>query len=150
MVGRVRRIAWFAIAGALAACAGTTAPPLAEYQVVGDEIRQPLTDAPPDAARGREVLAGRDANCLLCHSVPGEEKRSMGNVGPPLEGVANRLTEGQLRLRIVDSMRLNRNTAMPSYYRVTGLNQVAEAYRGKPVLNAQQVEDILAYLATLH
>ena len=74
----------------------------------------------------------------------------MGNVGPPLEGVANRLTEGQLRLRIVDSMRLNRNTAMPSYYRVTGLNQVAEAYRGKPVLNAQQVEDILAYLATLH
>jgi sulfur-oxidizing protein SoxX len=73
----------------------------------------------------------------------------MGNIGPPLAGVGARLSEGQLRLRIVDSMRLNRDTIMPSYYRVDGLNLVAEAWRGKPVLTAQQVEDTVAYLLTL-
>ncbi|MNC94416.1 hypothetical protein D3C83_112630 [compost metagenome] len=73
----------------------------------------------------------------------------MGDVGPPLSGVGARLSEGQLRLRIVDSMRLNRDTIMPSYYRMDGLDKVAEAWRGKPVLTAQQVEDTVAYLSTL-
>ncbi len=66
-----------------------------------------------------------------------------------LSGVGARLSEGQLRLRIVDSVRLNRDTIMPSYYRMDGLNQVAAAWRGKPVLTAQQVEDVVAYLLTL-
>jgi len=73
----------------------------------------------------------------------------MGNLGPSLAGVATRLTEAQLRLRIVDSMRLNRETIMPSYYRMDGLHQVGEAWRGRPVLTAQQVEDTVAYLLTL-
>jgi sulfur-oxidizing protein SoxX len=73
----------------------------------------------------------------------------MGNLALPLGGVAARLGEGQLRLQIVDSMRLNPQTIMPSYYRVDGLNQVAATVRGKPVLTAQQVEDVVAYLLTL-
>jgi len=73
----------------------------------------------------------------------------MGNLAPPLAGAGARLDEGQLRLRIVDSMRLNPQTIMPSYYRVDGLNRVAAAWRGKPVLTAQQVEDTVAYLLTL-
>jgi len=73
----------------------------------------------------------------------------MGNLAPPLVGVGARLGEGQLRLRIVDSIRLNPQTIMPSYYRVDGLNRVAAAWRGKPVLTAQQVEDTVAYLLTL-
>ena len=73
----------------------------------------------------------------------------MGNLAPPLGGVGARLGEGQLRLRIVDSMRLNPQTIMPSYYRVDGLNRVAAVWRGKPVLTAQQVEDTVAYLLTL-
>ncbi len=73
----------------------------------------------------------------------------MGNLASPLGGVGARLGEGQLRLRIVDSMWLNSQTIMPSYYRVDGLNNVAAAWRGKPVLTAQQVEDTIAYLLTL-
>lgn len=94
-------------------------------------------------------MAGRDANCLLCHAVPESGERFMGNVAPPLSGVGARLSAAQLRLRVVDQSRLNRDTVMPSYYRVSGLNNVAEAYRGKPILTAQQVEDVVAYLQTL-
>ena len=102
-----------------------------------------------DPARGRQVVMGRDSNCLLCHSVPESGPRFMGNLGPPLAGVGARLTEGQLRLRIADSARLNPDTIMPPYYRTDGLNRVGEAWRGKPVLDAQQVEDTVAYLLTL-
>ena len=92
---------------------------------------------------------GRDGNCLLCHAVPETGARFMGNLAPPLSGVGTRLDAGQLRLRIVDSMRINPQTIMPSYYRTEGLVQVAEPWSGKPILSAQQVEDVIAYLLTL-
>lgn len=122
--------------------------PAVTYRVDGDAISAPLA-APGDPARGRLVVAGRDSNCLLCHAVPDAGTRPMGNVGPPLIGVGARLSDGQLRLRVVDSRRVNRDSVMPSYFRVEGLNQVAQPYRGKLVLTAQQVEDVVAYLATL-
>ncbi len=122
---------------------------MAPYRVEGDAIHELLAPASGDAARGKQVVTGRDSNCLLCHAVPGYGVRFMGNLGPPLDGVGARLTEGQLRLRIADSRRLNRDTIMPSYYRVDGLNRVARDFRGKPVLTAQQVEDTVAYLLTL-
>jgi sulfur-oxidizing protein SoxX len=121
---------------------------LVPYRVEGDAITGPLA-APGDAARGLEILVGRDGNCLLCHAVPETGKRFMGNLGPALSGVGSRLSAGQLRLRIVDTMRLNRDTIMPSYYRIDGLNHVAGDWRGKPILTAQQVEDLVAYLQTL-
>ena len=142
----MRREAWIALAAALAGCGALAqAPP---YRVEGDAIRDRLA-APGDAARGREIVLARDTNCLLCHAVPDPVARFAGNIGPPLAGVGARLSEGQLRLRIVDPVRLNPGSVMPSYYRVEGLNQVAEAWRGKPVLTAQQVEDTIAYLLTL-
>jgi sulfur-oxidizing protein SoxX len=145
----VRWAGWIALAAGLAACA--TRPPdgVPVYRVEGDAIRERLSPAPGDPARGKAVVAARDSNCLLCHAVPDSGVRAMGNVGPPLAGVGGRLNEGQLRLRIVDSMRLNRDTLMPSYYRTEGLSRVAESWRGKPVLTAQQVEDTVAYLLTL-
>ena len=91
----------------------------------------------------------RDGNCLLCHALPETGARFMGNLAPSLSGVGDRLDAGQLRLRLVDSMRVNRDTIMPSYYRVDGLNQVAQSFRGKPILSAQQIEDTVAYLQTL-
>ena len=115
----------------------------------GDAIRDPLVSAPGDPERGREVLLGREGNCLLCHVAPETGARFMGNLAAPLSGVGVRLTAGQLRLRIVDSRRLNPDTIMPSYYRIDGLNRVAEAWRGKPVLTARQVEDTVAFLLTL-
>jgi sulfur-oxidizing protein SoxX len=132
----------------LAACA---APPAGTvpYVVRGDAIVEPLTAMPGDPAKGREVVTGRDANCLLCHAIPETGERFMGNVAPPLSGVATRLSAGQLRLRVVDPTRLNPQVAMPAYYRTQGLDAVAQQYRGKPVLTAQQVEDVVAYLATL-
>lgn len=132
----------------IAACASAPEA-LVQYRVAGDAIVEPLTQSPGDAARGREILRGRDGNCLLCHAAPETGARFMGNLAPPLSGVAQRLDAGQLRLRIVDSMRINPQTIMPSYYRVDGLTRVAELYRGQPILTAQQVEDVVAYLTTL-
>ena len=115
-----------------------------------DAIDKPLTDRQGDPARGRAVVVNRQVGlCLLCHSGPFPEERLMGDLAPSLEGVGARLSEGQLRLRIVDSTRINPSSIMPAYYRTADLAHVASAYRGKPILDAQQVEDVVAFLRTL-
>jgi sulfur-oxidizing protein SoxX len=105
--------------------------------------------APPgDPERGREVFVAREGgHCVLCHAVPGAG--IAGDVGPPLAGVAARLTAGQIRLRIADITRVNPQAAMPTFHRTHDLVRVAPQYQGKPVLTAQQVEDLVAYLGTL-
>lgn len=143
----MRRLAWLAVCGAIGAAGA--AESLVAYEVAGDAINAPLTAEAGVATRGREVVTGRDANCVLCHAVPEPGVRFMGNLAPPLAGVGARMSAGQLRLRVIDSRRLNRDSIMPSYYRTSGLVQVAETWRGKPILTAQQVEDTVAYLATL-
>jgi sulfur-oxidizing protein SoxX len=70
-------------------------------------------------------------------------------LAPNLAGSGSRWSEGQLRLRLVDAKSFNPATIMPSYYRVDGLVQVGNAWRGKPILSAEQIEDVVAYLATL-
>ncbi len=132
-----------------AGCAVTAPGELVAYRIAGDAIPLPLTAVAGDPARGKTVVTGRDANCLLCHAVPETGVRFMGNIGPPLSGVGARLSAGQLRLRVVDPSRPNHATVMPSYYRVAGLVHVAPAYQGKPVLNAGQIEDVVAFLQTL-
>ncbi len=143
----MRGWAWLAVCGIAAGCAAPVSAPLVPYRVSGDAVNAALTAEPGDPGRGRTLFEGRDANCYLCHTVPGG--RFMGNVASPLEGVGARFSGGQLRLRIIDSARLNRDTIMPSYYRVDGYNQVAAAWRGKPILTAQQIEDTVAFLLTL-
>jgi sulfur-oxidizing protein SoxX len=133
---------------ALAEAAAPAAESVMPYRVEAGAIAAPLAPR-GDPARGREIVLSRDSNCTLCHAVPGDGARLMGDLGPPLAGAGARLSEGQLRLRVVDSLRLNPDTIMPSYYRVEGLAGVAPQYRGKPVLTAQQVEDVVAYLLTL-
>ena len=100
-----------------------------------------------DPARGREIALGRDANCVLCHELPGV--RLAGNVGPSLAGIGSRLEAAQLRSRIEDPARLNPETVMPSYSKVEGLQRVAKEWQGKPVLTAEQIDDVVAYLGTL-
>jgi sulfur-oxidizing protein SoxX len=115
-----------------------------------DSIPQSLTDQPGDAARGRAIVANRTVGlCLLCHSGPIPEERFQGNLAPSLVGAGSRSTSGQLRLRLVDAARLNPDTIMPPYYRVDGLVRVARSFQGKTILTAQQIEDVVAYLATL-
>jgi sulfur-oxidizing protein SoxX len=147
-----------ALAGAAAAMSGSVAAApsgsepgnLARFRVIADGIPEAIGGAAGNAERGRALIVGREAaNCVLCHAVPEPGVRFSGNLGPPLGGVARTLTFAQLRLRVVDNMRLNPRTIMPSYYRIEGFDQVAGAYRGKPILDAEQIEDIVAYLATL-
>jgi sulfur-oxidizing protein SoxX len=122
---------------------------LAPYEVVGNAIPRPLTGTPGDPENGRAIVVKRESTCLLCHSGPFPEQRFQGDLSPNLKGAGSRWSEGELRLRLVDAARLNPATIMPSYYRVDGLTRVAQNYRGKPVLTAQQIEDVVAYLKTL-
>ncbi len=118
--------------------------------VVGDGIPAPLEGALGDAARGRAIVASRQTGlCLLCHGGPIPEERFQGNLAPDLAGAGKRWSTAQLRLRLVDPRRLKPDSIMPAYYRSTGLTRVGRAWEGKPILNAQQVEDVVAYLATL-
>ena len=129
---------------------GAHAAVLAPYEVAGDSIPQSLTGQKGDPARGRAIVVDRQKGlCLLCHAGPFPEQRFQGDIAPDLAGAGSRWSEGQLRLRLVDATRLNPDTSMPSYYRVDGLNRVAPAFRDKPVLDAAQIEDVTAYLATL-
>jgi L-cysteine S-thiosulfotransferase len=126
---------------------------LAAAAVVGDGMPLPLTDAAGDAARGRAIVVNRQQGlCLLCHSGPFAEvpAREQGNLGSNLAGAGTRWTAAQLRLRIADARRLDPQGLMPSLHvQREGLNRVGQAWQGKPVLDAQQVEDVLAYLQTL-
>ena len=125
-------------------------PLLRPYTVAGDAIPLSLTGTPGDAARGRRIVASRQQGlCLLCHSGPFPEERFQGDLSPSLAGVASRLSEGQIRLRLVDMRTVNAATIMPSYYRIDGFQRVAPAFRGKPVLSAEQIEDVVAFLLTL-
>lgn len=115
-----------------------------------DAIPQSLTGTRGDPARGRAIVTNRRVGlCLLCHSGPFPEERFQGNLAPDLKGTGSRWTEGQLRLRIVDSSRINPATIMPAYHRTEGLTRVAPAFRGRPILSAEQIEDVVAFLMTL-
>jgi sulfur-oxidizing protein SoxX len=128
----------FVRTGLLVACAALH-PPLAAQNAA----------LPGDAQRGRAVVLSRmPGNCLLCHAIPGAD-REPGTLGPSLAGIGARLSASELRLRLADSSRLNPQTVMPPYSRTENLHDVAEAYRGRPLLDAQQIEDAVAYLLTL-
>lgn len=131
---------WAAILSLLAASAASAS----------DTLPSPLNGATGDAARGRAIVLDRHVGlCLLCHSGPFPEERFQGDLAPSLAGVGARLSAGQIRLRIVDPSRVNPQTIMPAYYRTEGLTRVAPNHRGKTVLNAGQIEDVVAFLVTL-
>jgi sulfur-oxidizing protein SoxX len=123
---------------------------LVPYRIVDGAIPEPLTTQPGDPERGRHIVLDRDGgDCTICHAMPLPQREFHGTVGPPLDGIGRRATPGALRLRLVDPKALNAETIMPAYYRVTGLHRVLDRYRDKPILTAQQIEDVIAYLLTL-
>lgn len=138
----------FAVASA---GASAFAAELVAYKVVDEiSIPEPLTGEPGDPERGRKVAINRkQGNCLACHVMPIPEESFHGETGPDLNGVAERYTAGELRLRIVNPKVINPDTFMPAFYRTEGLHRVAKDFQGKPILEAQQVEDLIAYLMTL-
>jgi sulfur-oxidizing protein SoxX len=137
-----------AVAIALVPCAAAAQDALA---IVGDGIPAPLPGTSAgDAARGRAIVANRQLGlCLLCHRAPIAEERQQGTLATDLAGVGRRWNTAQLRLRVADPKRLNPDSVMPAYHRTTGLTRVGAAWRGRPVLQAQQVEDVVAWLETL-
>ena len=142
---------------ALAALVSTSigsvqADDMVAYEIVDDvSIDQPLTGAPGDPDKGRETFVNRKlGNCLGCHVVSELDGELFhGEVGPPLDGVADRYEEGEIRLRVVNAKLANPDTIMPGFYEVASLHRVAPDFAGKPILSAEQVEDIVAYLMTL-
>lgn len=122
-----------------------------DYKVVDESsIPEPLTSEPGDPERGRAVAIDRKrGNCLACHAMPIPEQSFHGEIGPPLDGVGSRYSAGELRLRVVNSKVINPETSMPAFYRTEGLHMVAKKFKGTPILSAQEVEDIVAYLMTL-
>jgi L-cysteine S-thiosulfotransferase len=135
---------------ALTSAASATEGDLRPFAIVGDAIPQPLTGTRGDPARGRVIVTQRQTGlCLLCHSGPFPEERFQGTIAPDLAGAGARWSEGQLRLRMVDSRRINPATIMPPYYNIEGLTRVGPAWQGKPVLTAEQIEDVVAFLMTL-
>lgn len=120
------------------------------YTVVGDGIPKPLASDKPNVENGRRIVTERQSGlCVLCHSGPFPEARFQGDLATNLAGTGSRWSEAQLRLRMVDASQLNPQTIMPSYYRTHGLQRVGWQWRGQPVLNAQQIEDVVAFLKTL-
>jgi sulfur-oxidizing protein SoxX len=123
---------------------------LRPFTVVNDTISASLTGAPGDPDRGLKIVTNRQVGlCLLCHSGPYPQERFQGTMAPDLTGAGARWNEGQLRLRMVDAAKINPETIMPPYYRVDGLTRVAPGFRGKTILSAEQIEDVVAYLLTL-
>ncbi len=122
----------------------------AAFEVVGDAIPAPLTAEAGDPVRGRAVVAGRQVGtCVLCHAGPFPEERLPATLAPDLRGVADRLSAGQIRLRLVDPRLVNPQTVMPAYFSLEGLVRVGRAWQGRTVLTAQQIEDAVAFLMTL-
>jgi sulfur-oxidizing protein SoxX len=119
--------------------------------IVGDSVYESLSSAPGDISRGRAIVASRQTGlCLLCHSGPFPEERFQGNLAPELGMSAARLTAPQLRARIVDASHFNPNTIMPAYYKTGHLNRVAPKFAGQPILNGQEIEDVVAFLVSLN
>jgi sulfur-oxidizing protein SoxX len=134
----------------LAAFAVDARAQVTDFVVDGDRIARPLAASPGDPSRGRAIVADRQKGlCVLCHSGPFPEVRFQGNLAPDLAGAGARWDEGQLRLRIADSARLDPQTIMPSYHRLDGFVRVAAPFAGRPIFTAEEVEDVVAYLVTL-
>jgi L-cysteine S-thiosulfotransferase len=139
--GNVRLIA--VLAAMLTAGAGVAAPP---------GLDKPLTDQPGDASRGKAVAVNSDlGNCIICHRIPIAEvpEGAFGDIGPNLAGVGARLSVAELRQRIVDPKQIDPATVMPAYFVKDGLTRVQTPYQGKTILTGQEIEDLIAYLATL-
>ncbi|MGE5665168.1 MAG: sulfur oxidation c-type cytochrome SoxX [Betaproteobacteria bacterium] len=131
------------VAGLLGLAAASAQAQTVDYKIEGDGIPKSLTGKPGNAARGKALLAKRGAaNCLSCHTIKDKELQPGGTRGPSLDGVGAALTPAQLRLSVVDMSSLKRDALMPSFHK-------SGVVSDKPTLSAEEVEDLVAYLATL-
>lgn len=122
----------------------------AAYDVRGDAIPASLTGRAGDPAKGADLMSDRQRSlCVLCHSGPFSDPHMQGNIAPSLAGIGGRLSAGQIRLRVVNMKALNKDSLMPVYLGAADRSDIAEAWRGRPILQATEIEDVVAYLVTL-
>ena len=132
--------------------------PPSEVKFEDGAIPQSLTGQPGDPERGREIVSSKSlGNCVACHEVAAlSDIPFQGQIGPPLDGTGERWTEAELRGIVANAKVMFPESMMPSFYKVHGFIRPGKAYTGKaadetfgPLLTAQQVEDVVAYLTTL-
>lgn len=147
----IRKLIFATIAATFTFVGAASAAEMASYKIVDGAIPNSLTGASGDAKKGKDVfLNRRQGNCLACHQVTALSDHPFhGEIGPPLDGVAERYSLAELRLQVVDSKQINPDTIMPAFYRSDGLHKVLKNFKDKSILTAEQVEDLLAYLQTL-
>ena len=119
------------------------------YDIIDYTIPNSLTNIEGNIKNGREIVFSRQGNCLACHKIPNEDVLFQGDIGPSLAGVGKRYTIAELRLRLVNPYALNPDSVMPAFYKVAGLKRVDKKYKEKSILSAQQIEDVISWLATL-
>lgn len=151
MKRRFTAVTALALVGAVSLAAGSVLADTANYKVEDEAINASLTGKPGDPVNGKKVFLNRKkGNCLACHVVSSlADQPFHGEVGPPLDGTASRWSEGELRLRIVNPKIINEDTIMPAFYRADGFTRVLKKFKGKTVISAQEVEDVLAYVMTM-
>lgn len=118
---------------------------------MGVVVNESLSGSPGDPSRGRAIIVSRQTGlCLLCHNGPFPEERFQGNLAPDLSISVANLSAPELRARIMDASRFNPSTIMPSYYRDDHLYRVADKFKGQTILNAQEIEDVVAFFVGMN
>ena len=142
--------------GATAACADSVMP--TDVLFVDGAVEQSLSGVAGDAAAGEKIMNKGAGNCIACHQVSALEHLGFhGEIGPPLDGVADRWSVAELRGIVANAKIMFEGSMMPSFYKTEGFVRLGDAYTGdahpdgevQPLLTAQQIEDVVAYLVTL-
>ncbi|WP_296424747.1 sulfur oxidation c-type cytochrome SoxX [Yoonia sp.] len=154
----MKRIMTLACIATMASAAfAETAPDDVAFTQYG-ELEQSLSGQPGDPEAGKAIMVARGkGNCIACHQVTAlEEFPFHGNVGPSLDGIGSRRSAAELRGIIVNAKMTFEGTIMPAFYRVSDFTRPGDAFTGKaadgplsPLLTAQEIEDVVAYLQTL-
>lgn len=146
-----------ALAGTVAQ-AEVVVPDAVAYGEYG-EVETSLNGIAGNAEAGAKVMTTRSlGNCIACHQVGALEAEPFhGDVGPPLDGVADRWNEAELRGIVSNAKMTFPGTIMPAFYKTSGFIRPGDDFTGKaapedlpPLLTAEQIEDVVAYLMTLH
>ncbi|MHA1546132.1 MAG: sulfur oxidation c-type cytochrome SoxX [Alphaproteobacteria bacterium] len=148
----MKPIRTLALAAILAGTAGVAAADQhPKLKIVDDGVPVSLTGQAGDAASGMKIMINRkQGNCLACHVISKMSNQPFhGEIGPSLDGVAGRYNEAQFRLILANSKKVFDGTIMPAFYRDEGFSRTAKKFKGKTILSAKQIEDVIAFLLTM-
>lgn len=157
------KLRYIALLGAVLGCASAAVAEVNSNDVEFDEygaISQSLTGAAGDPVLGAEIMVTKSkGNCIACHEVTAlKDAPFHGEVGPILDGVGDRWNEAEMRGIVANAKMTYDGTVMPAFYKTKGFIRPGDAYTGKaaadpdnmvPILTAQEIEDVVAYLLTL-